>query len=129
VIVADASAIVDVLLDSEAGEVTARLFDADETLHAPHLLDVEVVSAVRRMMARRAVVTEHGSLAVALLPRLPITRYPHEPLLPRMWELRDHLTAYDAAYVALAEALDAPLITRDAKLARTSGHRAAIELL
>jgi len=129
-IVVDASVVVDVLMATpEAAAVDLRLFQAGEILHAPHLLDVEVAHALRRY-ARRGEIDEYrGRMAISDLEDFPIIRYPHEPLLGRIWVLRNNLTAYDAAYVALAEALDAPLITRDRRLAGASSHRARIELV
>jgi predicted nucleic acid-binding protein len=130
VIVTDASAMVEVLLRFPAAEaIETRLFAPGETLHAPHLLDVEVAQVVRRYVGRGEIDRERGRRALAILADLPVRRYPHVPLLPRIWALRDNLTAYDAAYVALAEALDAPLLTRDARLATAAGDRARIELV
>lgn len=128
-IVVDASALIEVLLGtSAAGQLARRFFADGETLHAPHLLDVEVAQVLRRYARAGALDTKRGAEALEDLADFPITRYPHLPLLPRIWELRNNVTAYDATYVALAEALVAPLVTRDAKLARVGGHRALIEL-
>ncbi len=128
-IVLDASCVVELLLRSAGAEkVEARLFRPRETWHAPHLLDVEVAQVLRRYAASGDFSDARGSEALALLSRFPLARYAHEPLLPRVWQLRGSLTAYDATYVALAEALAAPLVTRDARLARAGGHRARIEL-
>ena len=124
-IVVDASALLEALLRTPAAPaVEERLFDAGHTLHAPHLIDVEVAQVLRRYAATKQV--EPGRCRDALIDLLdfPIHRYPHDVLLPRVWELRHNLTAYDAAYVALAEALDAPLLTRDRRLAAAAGHRA-----
>jgi predicted nucleic acid-binding protein len=129
VIVVDASAVIEALLRTPAaGAIEARLFDPRETLHVPHLLDVEVAQAIRRYAAKGDIDGERGGEALADLSDLPLRRYPHEFLLPRVWQLRNNLTAYDAVYVALAEALDAPLLTRDRRLAGATGHRARIEL-
>jgi predicted nucleic acid-binding protein len=118
------------LLRTPAGAaVNLRLFDARETLHAPHLLDVEVAQVVRRYTINGDIDVERGRSALADLIELPLRRYPHDFLLPRVWNLRANLTAYDAVYVALAEALDAPLLTRDRRLAGSAGHHARIELL
>lgn len=106
-----------------------RLFTAGQTLHAPHLLDVEVAQVIRRYALSGEIDRARGGLALADLADLPLRRYPHDFLLPRIWDLRNNLTAYDAAYVALAEALDAPLLTRDRRLAAAAGHRARIELV
>jgi predicted nucleic acid-binding protein len=126
-IVVDASAL-DVLLRIPAARVLEKwLFDPEQTLHAPHLLDVEVAQ-VRRYAARGEIDNDRGRAALADLADLPLYRYPHDFLLPHVWDLRNYLTAYDAVYVALAEALDAPLLTRDRHLAAAAGHRARIEL-
>lgn len=84
---------------------------------------------MRRLVVAGAIPAERGSRAIRRLSQLDLARHPHEELLPRVWELRDNLTAYDAVYVALAEALNAPLLTLDARLARAPGHRARVELL
>jgi predicted nucleic acid-binding protein len=129
VIVVDASALLELLLRTPAAEaVERRVFDARMTLHAPHLLDIEVAQVIRRYAANGELDEGRGRAALADLSDLPVRRYPHDFLLPRIWELRNNFTAYDAAYVALAEALDAPLLTRDRRLAGAAGHRARIEL-
>ena len=126
-IVVDASAIVDVLLEQPPNEaLTARLHSADE-LHAPHLLDVEVLSVLRRLCATGALSVDATCLALQNFDRFPITRYPHVPLRDRIWELRNTVSAYDGSYVALAEALDLPLATSDGRLTRSHGHGARIE--
>ncbi len=128
-IVVDASALLEALLRTPAGKaVEGRLFDPQETLHAPHLLDVEVAQVLRRYAAMGEIDRERGRAALADLADLPLRRYPHDVLLPRVWELRDKLTAYDAVYVALAQALDAPLLTRDRRLAAAAGRLARVEL-
>jgi predicted nucleic acid-binding protein len=130
VIVVDASALLEALLRTSAAKaVEERLFVPGQTLHAPHLLDVEVAQVIRRYAAKGEIDGERGRVALADLADLPLRRYPHDFLLPRIWDLRNNLTAYDAAYVALAEALDVPLLTRDRRLAAAGGHRAQIELL
>jgi predicted nucleic acid-binding protein len=129
-IVVDASAMLEALLRTPAASaVERRLFQRSETLHAPHLIDVEVAQVVRRYAANREISGERGRMALADLADLPLRRYPHDFLLPRVWDLRNNLTAYDAVYVALAEALEAPLLTRDKRLAVAPGHHARIELL
>jgi predicted nucleic acid-binding protein len=129
-IVVDASAVIEVLLGTPAAtRVAERLFDGGETLHAPHLLDVETAQVLRRYALAGALGAERGVEALEDLADFPITRYPHQPFLFRIWELRNNVTAYDAAYIALAEALDATLVTRDARLASAAGHRARIELV
>lgn len=129
-IVVDASAVLEALLRTPvARAVERRLFDPRETLHAPHLLDVEVAQVVRRYAANGEIDNERGRAALVDLADLPVRRYPHDFLLPRVWDLRNNLTAYDAVYVALAEALDAPLLTRDRRLAAAAGHHARVELV
>ena len=129
-IVVDASAVVELLLDTdEAGAVAARLFDSGDSLAAPHLIDVEAAQVLRRYARAGEIDNRRGRKAIDDLADMPIRRYPHEILLPRVWDLQHNLTAYDAVYVALAEALDAPLVTRDRRLAGAAGHGAEIELL
>ncbi len=98
-----------------------------QLLLAPHLIDVEFLHVMRRMVARGQLAPARADLVRADFSGLRITRYPHTLLLDRMWDLRDNLTSYDAAFVALSEALDAPLVTTDARLAASPGHRAVIE--
>lgn len=112
-----------------AKAVEDRVFAPGQTLHAPHLLDVEIAQVIRRHAANQDIESERGFMALADLADVSLRRYPHDILLPRIWELRHTLTAYDAAYVALAEALDAPLLTRDARLATAAGHVARMELV
>ncbi len=129
-IVVDASALLELLLNTPAAErVAVRVFAPNETLHAPHLVDLEVAQVLRRYALSRALSGQRGEQALQDLSDLPLTRYPHEFLLARIWQLRHRVTAYDAAYLALAESLEAPLLTRDARLARASGHRAEVELI
>jgi predicted nucleic acid-binding protein len=130
VIVVDASALLEALLRTPAAAAVERwLFGAGHTLHAPHLLDVEVAQVVRRYAAAGEINHERGHAALIDLSDFPLRRYPHGFLLPRVWELRRNLTAYDAVYIALAEALDAPLLTRDRRLATAPGHRALVEVV
>lgn len=129
-IVIDASVVLELLLRTPASPaVESRLLSSGETLHAPHLLDVEVAQVLRRYATRNEISAMRGRLALEILARFPITRYSHEPLLTRIWALRANMTAYDAAYVALAEALGATLLTRDERLSTAPGGRAKIELL
>ena len=129
-IVIDASTLIDALLDVRgAARVAERLFGAGETLHAPHLIDIEVAQVMRRYSRSGEIDAARGMQILEDLNDFPIARYPHHPFLSRIWELRHNVTAYDAAYVALAEALAAPLLTRDAKLASSTGHDARIELI
>jgi predicted nucleic acid-binding protein len=129
VIVVDASALIEVLLRTPAAKaVEDRLFAPQQTLHAPHLIDLEVAQVIRRLAMHREIAAKRGRDALSDLADFPLWRYPHDSLLARIWDLRGNLTAYDAAYVALAEALDALLLTRDKRLASAAGHRARIEL-
>jgi predicted nucleic acid-binding protein len=130
VIVIDASAVLEVLLRTPAAEAVAgRLFEGPrETLHAPHLLDVEVARVLRRYAASGEIDAARGRAALADLADFPIRRYPHCLLLARIWDLRNNFTAYDAVYVALAEALEAPLLTRDRRLATAARRHVRVEL-
>jgi predicted nucleic acid-binding protein len=117
VIVLDASAALEVLLGTPAaGPIAERIFAPEESLHVPHLFDVEVLQVVRLYCRIGEIDAERGREAVEDLEDLTAERYPHEPLLRRIWELRDNATAYDAAYLALAELLEAPLVTCDGRL-------------
>ena len=119
----------EVLLGTETGaRVEDRLFSRGESLHAPHLLDVEVAQVLRRYAAAGELTPERGREALMDLADFPVYRYPHDVLLPRIWELRHNLTAYDAAYKALAETLAAPLVTCDARLGSAPRHRAKVEV-
>jgi predicted nucleic acid-binding protein len=130
VIVLDASAVIEWLLQSRAGvKIDQRIFSPSESLHAPHLLDVEVVQVLRRYVRDKTITAERGQEALEDLSDLPLTRYPHSFLVPRIWELRATLTAYDAAYVALAELLDAPLLSCDRKIASAPSHYANVEVV
>lgn len=127
-IVVDTSAILAALVGRPAVfELTARLAD-DGDLHAPHLIDVEVIHALRRLARSGALSEDRASDARTDFADISLTRYAHHPLADRMWGLRHNLTAYDAAFVALSEALGAPLITCDGRLAASTGHGARIEL-
>lgn len=129
-IVLDASVVLELLLATPAAApLLDRVFSPAESLHAPELLDLEVAQVLRRYCAAGDLEPERAEQALADLADLAVTRYPHLPFLPRIWQLRHNVTAYDAAYVALAEALQAPLLTRDARLARATGHPATIEPL
>ena len=127
-IVLDASATVELLLGTPAGTTVAARVRAASSLHAPHLLDLEVLSVLRRLVRAGQVKAAEAGRALVDLRDLGIERYGHEELAGRIWTLRDALTSYDAAYVILAEALDAELWTTDARLAAARGHRARIRL-
>jgi predicted nucleic acid-binding protein len=130
VIVIDASAVLELLLQTPPGNlVEARVFSRGETLHAPHLIDLEVAQVLRRYATLGDMDPFRGQQALEDLADLPLTRYPHRLFLPRIWTLRDNLTAYDAAYTALSESLPAPLLTRDRRLATAPGHSAVVELI
>ena len=129
-IVVDASVVLDLILAQSAAEaIGRRLFAPTETLHAPELLDLEVLQVLRRHWRAGSLSASRGEIAVADLDDLPVVRHPHGELVERIWQLRADVTAYDAAYLALAEALDAPLVTQDARLARAPGHTARVELV
>ena len=128
-IVVDASAAVDYLLAAGAFDRIATRFAApSQSLHAPHLLDVEVAHALRRLAISRTISASRAEDALEDFASLRVRRYPRRPLLPRIWQLRSNMSAFDAACVALAEALDASLVTADGALARAPGHSAKIEL-
>jgi predicted nucleic acid-binding protein len=130
VIVIDASALIEVLLNTAAASrVAERLFGRNDTLHAPHVVDLEVGQVLRRYTLSGAMDAERSAQALEDLADLPLNRYPHNIFLQRIWTLRHNLTAYDAAYIALAEALDAPVVTRDGALARAPGHSARVEVI
>ena len=121
-IVLDASALVELVLDSPTGRLVAgRIADPAEGLHVPHLADIEVVSALRRYVQDGEIDAAAAAVALVDLRALDLQRHAHEPLLERVWDLRKNLTAYDAVYMALAEALDGVLITCDRRLSRAPG--------
>lgn len=129
-IVLDASAALPYLLDDPpAHTIRERFGVAGETLHAPHLLDLEVCGAVRRLALAQSLSRQRAEATILDLAALPITRYPHDWLLHRIWDLRANLTVYDAAYVALAEALQAPVLTLDRRLAAAPGIATDVELI
>jgi predicted nucleic acid-binding protein len=129
-IVLDASAVIELLLNTDGGSlVRDRIADPGESLHAPHLLSVEVTQVLRRYVSLRAIDADTAASALEDLAAIDIARYAHEPFLPRVWGLRDNLTAYDAVYIALAELLESPLLTFDARVAGAPGHRAIVEVL
>lgn len=129
-IVVDASVVVDLLAPSaDASRLLDATFETGMAVHAPHLLDVEVAQVLRRWTLRGELSTHRGADALRVLGVLPLTRHAATPLLPRIWGLRDRLTAYDANYVALAEGLDATLVTRDRRLARAPGLQCRVQVV
>ena len=132
-LVVDASAIAELLLGRLAARhVEQHLVDHGFDLHAPHLLDVEVLSALRRLVASTEAAPARADAALADFIDLPIERYPHDVLVPRVWELRENFSSYDATYVALAEALveeRVPLLTADARLARAAEEHTGVPVL
>ena len=129
-IVVDASAITELLLQTELGtRVERHLYRDDDDVHAPHLLDVEVLSALRRLVRAGEVVAERAEEAIEDLGLLRIIRHGHLDLATRAWELRQNFTAYDAVYLALAEALDATVVTCDRPFGAAPGHSARIEVI
>jgi predicted nucleic acid-binding protein len=124
-IVLDASVVVELLTNGIlADSIRDELARHDEPFIVPHLIDVEAMSAIRRLMAGRRMDSHHSGQFLAELATLPVERYAHTPLLGRIWDLRQNFTAYDATYVALAEATNSILYTCDEKLRR--GHRASV---
>jgi predicted nucleic acid-binding protein len=130
-IVMDASAAVELLLGTEKGaRVFRRLHERGaEPLHCPHLFDLEVASALRSSVQRGDLSAGRAHEALMDLHDLAVTRYPHDVVLDRVWELRDAVTTYDGCYLALAEALEAPLLTCDKHLGKAHGHRARVEVI
>ena len=127
--VVDASVIVPALAgDNDDGDQARRRLRG-ETLYAPGILDLEVVSVIRRLLGSGELDERRASLALGDLYDLDLRRVGHRPLLPRVWELRHTVTPYDAVYVALAEAIGAVLVTADRRLAAAPGPRCVIEVL
>ena len=127
--VLDASAAVELLLNTPAGtRIASRLEDETEGIHAPHLIDIEVVQVLRRHVLHGLLEDTRARRALDRWRDLDVERYAHERLLERVWQLRHNVSAYDAVYVALAEALSVSLVTGDEKLARAPGLQARIEL-
>jgi predicted nucleic acid-binding protein len=130
VIVLDASALVEVILRTPTGgAVERRMFASAETLHAPHLIDIETTQVLRRYVANGTIDAKRGSESIHDIGTLSLLRYGHAGLLPRVWEMRNNLSAHDAVYVALAQVLNATLLTCDRRLASAAGHRVRIETM
>lgn len=127
-IVIDASALVDVIMGWRSEPIRDRLLSAS-LVHVPVTVDAELLHALRKHAFAGVVGPQHSNAALRLLDGPTLLRHPVQPLAPRMWSLRHNITAYDAAYVALAESLGLPLLTRDARLSRSSGHAARIEYI
>ena len=128
-IVIDASAAVELILNTATGKrVGDRVADEREAIHAPHLIDVEILHALRRLVLRKSIDDAHATTALGLWRSLDVERHVHEPFVGRIWQLRGNLSAYDATYVALAEALSAPLVTADRRLANAPGSGISIEV-
>jgi predicted nucleic acid-binding protein len=126
-IVLDASVVVELLTNGAlADSIRNELAGRDDSFVVPHLIDVEVMSALRRLAASQQIDSHRAQQFIAGLADLPAERYPHTPLVGRIWELRHNFTAYDGAYIALAEATGSVLYTCDANLTR--GHRARVVL-
>jgi len=130
VIVVDASAVLEFLLQTTLGaRVEARLFREGDELHAPHLLDVEIAQGLRRLVRTAEVPAGRADEVLADLADLDVHRHAHFDLLSRAWALRDNITAYDAMYIALAEAMDATVVTCDRPLRHAPGHHARVEVI
>lgn len=128
VLVVDTSAVLESLVGERSDTALASRMATDGDLHAPHLIDIELLNALRGLVRAGNLSPDRAADARLDFADLTIVRYGHEPLADRIWELRENLTAYDAAFVGLAEALDAPLITCDAALGSAPGHTARVEL-
>lgn len=126
-IVVDTSAVVDLLLESPTNHALLARLGSVAEMHAPHLIDVEFLSVLRRLVGRELLTTSRANVARQKFDLLALHRYPHHPLADRVWALRSSVTAYDGQFIALAEVLGLPLITCDARLAGSHGHSAVIE--
>ena len=128
--VLDASGAVELLLNTAPGRrLAARLANEDEIVHVPHLIDLEIAQVLRRYALHGALDDRAGAMALQRWRELDVERYPHEPLLGRVWQLRANVSAYDAIYVALAEALSTALVTGDRRLAGVPGLMVAVEFV
>lgn len=126
--IVDTSAALAALTATDPAPGLVERLAQDGDLHTPHLIDIEILHALRRMTMTGELSEERAADARTDFAELALTRYPHQPLSDRIWTLRHNLTAYDATFVALAETLDAPLVTCDAGLATAPAHDASIEL-
>jgi predicted nucleic acid-binding protein len=129
VIVVDASAVTELLLQTELGRRVERRLYGDEDLHAPHLLDVEVLSALRRLVQAGEMLPQRAEEAIEDLNSIRLIRHGHLDLATRAWELCQNVTAYDAMYIALAESLDATVVTCDRPFGARPGHSAPIKVI
>ncbi|MGH3656233.1 MAG: type II toxin-antitoxin system VapC family toxin [Micromonosporaceae bacterium] len=126
--VVDASIVITLLANSTPDELLRRRFSGMRMVHAPHLIDAEVASGLRGLLLGRKITIDRVAQILEIYRKLPLVRHPMTPSLPRVMQLRDNFTAYDACYVAVAEATRLPLLTRDAKFERAVGHRAHIQV-
>ena len=128
-LVVDASAVVSAITagDERSEQIRERL-ESDDELAAPYLIDLEVLQALRRLARQGELSPDRAVDGVRDLAELAMTRYPHEPFIDRIWEARGNLSAYDAVYLALAEAIGVPLVTCDAALAAAAGDVVEVEL-
>lgn len=128
--VLDASGAVEMLLNTTPGQrLAARLMDDTVCVHVPHLIDVEIAHVLRRYVQRGVLDDSLGATALRRWCEFGVERHPHEPLLNRIWQLRANVTAYDAVYLALAEALSVVVVTGDRRLAQAPGSPVAVELI
>ena len=128
-LVIDASALIELLLNTDTGRNVANEIGVEHALHAPDLIGVEMVNVLRRLVSRNEISVEEAATVLADFGQLGVEIYEHSPLLGRAFDLRGAVTGYDAMYVALAEGLQAPLLTCDAKLGGSNGHRATIRVV
>lgn len=127
-LILDTSAAIHALLHRPGNPDLLRRLAAEPILGAPHLIDIEVLHALRRMVRMGEITEDQAADVRTDFDDLPLVRYPHTGVADRIWALRHNLTAYDAAYVALAEMIDCPVITSDERLAKVSGHSARVEV-
>jgi predicted nucleic acid-binding protein len=127
-IVLDASALIDLFVYPRPNAALRRRVESAGALNAPHLLDLELLDVLRRLVRVGVISADRADVVRDDVAGLPVHRYPHDAMADRIWALRHNLTAYDAAYVALAEVLDCPFVTADGRIARASGHAAEVEV-